>query len=601
MSTSPLRIDHFLIIFFTFVVMELCICGGSEVCRKEEKQALLCFKNESKVPTNWVDTTDCCSEWDGVVCDNVTGHVVELRPVANNLGAIDVSEGGSFPNGPWNLTYLSSLDLSLNEMNGSLPNQLFGLSYMKSLKLCCNQFHGPLPNDRWNLTSLEVLDVSSNYLNSHIPDSIYHCPNLKVLRLRGNNLQGIISKSISNLTYLSTLVLSNNMLTGEIPKEIGKLKNLNVFLFSSNKFYGPLPESIGYLSSLTILSFLNNKLEGIVTENHFVNLTMLTEIYASGNRLTLRVRSNWMSPFQLYALALSGWNLGPQFPIWLQSQHQIVQLEISNAEIEGEIPKWFWNFSSVLEAIDLSFNQLRGEIQNISIRLPEGSVGVLLYLDSNQFSGSLPSIPIHIIELDLSNNSFSGNISSFLCDAQNVPYNLTILHLGENDLSGEIPDCWMHWPHLEVINVGENQLIGGIPSSIGLLNKLESLDAHKNMLSGHLPPSLQNCTHLLKVDLGENGFTGTIPRWLGTSFSKLKVLRLRLNKLFGELPPTFCHLTSLQILDLANNYFSGVIPRCLDNLTAMITIDENKNEMPSSRYGYFEENALVTTKGHEYI
>nr|GLL43389.1 receptor-like protein 12 [Ipomoea trifida] len=406
-------------------VMELCICGGSGVCRNEEKQALLCFKNESKVPTNWVDTTDCCSEWDGVVCDNVTGHVVELRPVANNLGAIDnwlevidmlpsvrelylrgcglsnlshplhnssslqvldlsgnrfnsviprwmfnlnnlvsldLSQCGflgSFPNGPWNLTYLSSLDLSLNEMNGSLPNQLFGLSYMKSLKLCCNQFHGPLPNDRWNLTSLEVLDVSSNYLNSHIPDSIYHCPNLKVLRLRGNNLQGIISKSISNLTYLSTLVISSNMLTGEIPKEIGKLKNLNVFLFSSNKFYGPLPESIGYLSSLTTLSFLNNKLEGIVTENHFVNLTMLTEFYASGNRLTLKVRPNWMPPFQLYALALSGWNLGPQFPIWLQSQHQIVQLEISNAEIEGEIPKWFWNFSSVLEAIDLSFNQLQ--------------------------------------------------------------------------------------------------------------------------------------------------------------------------------------------------------------------------------------------------
>nr|GMD61800.1 receptor-like protein [Ipomoea batatas] len=771
-KSPPHRVDHFLIIFCTLVVMELCICGGSNngVCKEEEMRALLCFKKESEDPMNllssWVDGVDCCTKWKGVVCDNVTGHVVQLQlanltdeyyfsfpdskgtlspcllelkelrhldlsglfkyfggsqipsfigslvnlqyldlsylgfrgiiphqlgnlsclhtlrlqsdpdvdalscgddtlvtkvdtldwllnlsnleyldlssvnlsmahkwqevintlpslreiylscglsklshsPHHNNslLQVLDLSGNkfntviprwifnlnslvfldltlcdfqGPFPNDHWNLTSLRSLNIFDNEMNGSLPNQLFSLSYLNSLDLSFNQFQGPLPSGRWNLTSLKTLSLIQNYLNSHIPDSIYHCTSLERLDLSQNKFQGILSKSISNLSSLSDLYLSNNMLTAEVPKEIGKLNKLKKFLFSNNNFYGPLPESIGHLSSLEELSFIDNMLEGIVMEKHFVNLTKLTFLYAPRNRLTLKVSPNWVPPFQLDSVSLSNWILGPQFPTWLQSQHQILDVHMSGAKIEGEIPTWFWNFSSSLDTIDLSHNQLRGAIPNILLWLSKRNISSYVYLGSNQLSGPLIHIPVNIYELDLSNNFISGDLSPLLCHAKDVPYPLEILLLGGNNLSEKIPDCWVYWPHLKFISVRENQLRGSIPNSIGLLNKLESLDAHKNMLSGHLPPSLQNCSLLLKVDLGGNGFTGEIPRWLGTSFSNLKVLRLRSNEFFGELPQTFCHLTSLHMLDLANNHFFGVIPKCLDNLTAMINIDENKNNM----------------------
>ncbi|XP_019157700.1 PREDICTED: receptor-like protein 12 [Ipomoea nil] len=419
-------------------------------------------------------------------------------------------------------------------------------------------------------------------------------------------LTGEIPKQIGNLNKLQVLSLYRNMLTGEMPKQIGNLSKLQDLDLATNRLCGPLPENLGYSCPMIKRLYIsNNKLEGIVTENHFVNLTKLTTLDASGNRLTMRVNPNWTPPFQLDRLYLSGWNLGPQFPLWLQSQHQISVVDISNAGIEGELPTWLWNFSSQIELVNVSHNQLRGQIQNIpSHSTREIGMSFSVFLSSNQFSGPLPRISIHIIGLDLSNNSFSGNVSKFFCHAQKVPYELRILHLGGNDLFGEIPDCWMHWPYLRVLNMKENKLNGSIPNSIRLLSRLESLDMHKNMLSGPIPSSLQNCTLLLKIDLAENGFTGKIPRWLGTRLLNLTIFRLRSNKFYGEFPLEFCHLKSLRILDLSNNNFSGVIPRCLKNLTAMIDEDEIQDEefeMGYSLFGWgFGENAIVTTKGLEY-
>ncbi|XP_031112249.1 receptor-like protein EIX2 [Ipomoea triloba] len=698
MGTSLPQINHFLLTFLAIVVTGLCICSGSNttgICKEEEKQALLCFKEESKFPGNWVDRADCCTEWEGVVCDNVTGHVIELHLSTyednlqrgkfsscllelKQLRYLDFSRlnfsKSHIPNFIGSFVNLQYIDLSYTRFEGIIPHQLGNLSHLHTLCLGDNHLKADsldwlsslsnlkvldlsfanlsmvhnlaevinmLPSLRelyltdchisksshplgHNKSSLQVLDLRSNEFNTVIfrwifnldslislqlsgcgfqspfPDDSWNLTCLSILDISGNKFGGHLPNSLWNLTSLSYLDLSENMFTGEIPKPIGKLNKLQTLRLFSNKLYGPLPENLGYsFPMLETLHIGDNMLEGIVTENHFVNLTMLGYLQASGgNRLTLNVSLNWIPPFQLLVLHLSGWKLGPQFPTWLRYQHSIGELDISNAGMQSEVPSWFWrSFQFIL--LNLSHNELQGKIQSISVSKSFGFS--LVYLGSNQFSGPLPHISSHIIELDLSNNSFSGDISDFLCHAQNMSNNLQILHLGGNALSGEIPDCWMHWPKLRVLYMKENKLVGSIPNSIGLLNMLESLDVHKNKLSGHIPPSLQNCTSLFKIDMGDNGFTGKIPRWLGTSLSYLTILSLRSNKFYGELPLEFCHLTSLRILDLSNNHFSGLIPRCLKNFTAMENFPTAEFEISYSFYpNAFGESALVTTKGLEY-
>ncbi|KAK2639620.1 hypothetical protein Ddye_027415, partial [Dipteronia dyeriana] len=60
-------------------------------CIESEKQSLLRFKEDLTDPSNrlasWNDDGDCCT-WAGVVCSNVTGHVLELH--LGNLGNPDI-------------------------------------------------------------------------------------------------------------------------------------------------------------------------------------------------------------------------------------------------------------------------------------------------------------------------------------------------------------------------------------------------------------------------------------------------------------------------------------------------------------------------------
>ncbi|KAI3461140.1 hypothetical protein Pfo_017803 [Paulownia fortunei] len=558
-----------------------------------------------------------------------------------------------------NITSLAILDLSGNNFQSfAILRWVFQLSNLISLDLSGNYFEGPIPNTS-NTTRLQYINLSGNYFNSTIPDWLYFCKDLKSVFLSQNLLQNAISNAIENLTSLNTLDLSENELSGKIPREIanlckiqrldlsfnklqgeisdsfgnmsdcflgaleslnlkssnlylagnslsgaipnnlGKLSSLKYLTLDRNKLTGNLPESLGQLFNLRILYMGGNMLEGIVTESHFANLTKLKIFSASGNHLTLKVSPNWIPPFKLERLLLGSWKVGSGswIPSWLKTQKNIMELDLSSTGISGNVPSWFWD----IPFLNLSHNYLHGKIPDIS-GSEQGDR--LLYLSSNQFSGPLPRVANTVTELDLSNNSLSGGISHFLCDMRNETYGLQILHLGGNQLTGEIPDCWMKWPSLKVLNLSNNIMFGSIPHSIGFLAELLSLNLYSNKFSGQIPFSMRNCTKLVKIDLADNDLDGNIPTWMGTSLSNLRILILSSNKLSGEISSDICHLNSLQILDLSDNKFSGKIPRCVNNFSAMAT-KRSLPELGSRELGYsyyvgvFVECVSVTTKGRE--
>ncbi|KAL7219693.1 hypothetical protein ACSBR2_012704 [Camellia fascicularis] len=497
-----------------------------------------------------------------------------------NLGSNRLE--GRLPNSIGNLAYLSSLDLSYNLLEGRLPNSIGNLASLYSLDLSYNGLEGRLPNSIGNLASLEILQLSYNGLEESLPGSLGNLCNLRHIGLShnkfsgelctssskciaihaledmlldGNKLSGHIPDQIGQFQNLTFILLSGNLLSGPIPETLGRLTSLRTLSLEDNKLNGTLPQSLGQLSKLLELHVSNNLLEGTVSEVHFTNLANLRQFHASGNRLTLKVSPDWIPPFQLLEIELRSWHLGPEFPIWLQSQKQLDIIDLSCTGITDRIPTWFWNLSSSTTYLNLSHNQLHSEISYIP-----GDVGRVF--------------------------------------------------LSSNNLNGEISDCWMAGPLMTVIDMGNNNLKGNIPSSMQYLGGLQSLHLRNNHLSGEISSSLQNCNNLVMFDLCENKFIGSIPTWMGERLLHLTVLILRSNKLDGMIPLELCRISSLQILDLANNNLSGAIPWCINNITSMAMKRNSGVDLTyrvtcsSKRLGCWSsaylDNANLVTKGSNY-
>ncbi|KAL8459333.1 hypothetical protein ACS0TY_036720 [Phlomoides rotata] len=449
-----------------------------------------------------------------------------------NLLSLDLSYNSFYGPIPTisNATKLHHIDLSVNNFNSSIPdwfylckdleyvdlgnnnllsgtisNSIANLTSLNTLDVWGNKFSGKIPKEIANLCKIQRLDLSKNNFQGEIFGNMSECflKALEFLYLEDNQLSGHLTNQFGEFKSLRILDLGRNSFSGAIPFSIGKLSSLEKLLLNDNKFTGTLPESLGQIFNLQMLFINDNLLEGIVTETHFANLTKLEYLGASGNHLTLNVSPNWNPPYQLTSLKIASWNLGEGSYIlsWLAKQKKIEYLDLSNTGISGSIPSWVWK----IPYLKLSGNHLYGKIQ----------------------------IADTMMELDLSNNSFSGGISHFLCDPTYQTHGLQSLNLGGNQLSGELPDCWTKWPYLRNLNLGNNNMSGSIPNSIGFLGDLAYLNLYGNRLSGEIPSLMHNCTQLVLMNLGDNDLDGGIPTWVGTDLVQLTYLILRSNKLSG--------------------------------------------------------------------
>nr|KJB45928.1 hypothetical protein B456_007G338700 [Gossypium raimondii] len=491
-----------------------------------------------------------------------------------------------------NLSSVTQLDLSVNQLNGQIPLSTWELSSLKLFDVSKNQLNGQIPLSIGQLSSLEEFDVSENQLNGPIPLSIGELSSLKLFDVSENQLNGQIPSSIGQLSSLEEFDVSENQLNGQIPLSIGELSSLKLFDVSENQLNGTFPLSFGRLESLETLDCGYNLLEGVVSETHFSNLTRLTTLAASHNRLRFEPNLSWIPPFQCERIELGHWHLGPKFPQWLKFQKKLSYLDISYAGISDVIPTWFLNLPTQFESLNLSSNQLRGEVSYLNVR---NSVD----LSSNRFIGPLPRVFSTLLFLILSNNSFSGSLLELVCNSSSEEL-MEVLYIDKNLISGDIPDCWNHWQRLNLLNLGSNNLTGKIPPSLWHLN-LKMLNLRNNTIFGKLPSTLQNSPNLIMFDLSENHFSGSVPAWIGDKLSNLVILSLRSNNFDGRIPHKICDLQFLQNLDLAHNNISGVIPKCFNNLSAMATANKRNNfVLAESVYAAsFFLNALLVLKGRE--
>uniref|UniRef100_A0A804KR26 Uncharacterized protein n=1 Tax=Musa acuminata subsp. malaccensis TaxID=214687 RepID=A0A804KR26_MUSAM len=455
-------------------------------------------------------------------------------------------------------------------------------------------------------SSLTVLDLSYNNFNSTLPKWLWNITSLTHLDLYNSGFHGVIPDAIGDLGSLTVLNLGVNQLEGKLSGWLEQMTNLIILNLGFNLFNGSIPSSVGKLSNLTELNLGENSFGGVISQVHFENLTRLRGLDLYGNSITISIGQSWIPPFQLRLVGLTNCQLGPQFPEWLQFQTQIEELFLKDFKIAGTMPAWFWNISSsTIIDLDLSNNQIGGKLPS-SLKFTKLK---RLYLDSNRFEGSLPTmLPSILHTLSLFNNSFTGQLpiwpyvqsvalsdnmldgglSSSICQWTYLKF----LDLSNNKLFGEIPYCLgKSLQNLQFLDLSNNHLSSEIPYTIGFLSGLSLLQLKNNSFSGEVPLSLKNCTNLWFLDLTQNNLVGSITLWMGENLQQLVVLRLRSNMFSGVIPWQLARFERLQILDLANNYFSSSIPHNIGNLSAM--------RSTSQYYEYCDCELDIFTKGQD--
>ena len=309
----------------------------------------------------------------------------------------------------------------------------------------------------------------------------------------------------------------------------------------------------------------------------------------------------------------------------------VVRLSLSRNLLRGTVPQSLADMWT-LEILDLSENLLSGDISHLSRlfnirRLVLGerlltSVCVFpyqgpgmedceAYPDGGQMFGTYTP---------LSNNDFSGNVTSFFALTQLTHFTLRspmlALRFGEGlcqwtslqylfvrympFVNGYIPDCLPVAMNQSLVSfvATDNSIGGTIPNGFGYMHRLLQLAMSFNQLTGTLPPYAPN---IMQYVFASNQLTGALPEAQpysspdGVMISNLlEAVVVYSNRLTGTLPASYSTMRNLKYFWISANELSGTVPeswRQLDLL--MLAMDRNRVGGPISDlyadWGFFYE------------
>nr|XP_028956452.1 probable LRR receptor-like serine/threonine-protein kinase At3g47570 [Malus domestica] len=526
------------------------------------------------------------------------------------------------------LGQLEELFMWDNALKGSALVPILNISSLTTLALSDNNMSGSLPNNFCeHLLSIQDLDLGHNQLDGLIPSKLWQCKELRGISLAVNNFHGSIPKSLGNLTYLTEIYLAVNNLTGTIPDEIGDLPQLQILALDLNNLNGIIPSKLFNNSMIRLIALSDNQLTGSLPANIGLNVPNLEILAVAGNNLVSGLLPNLSNASKLKALEMAQNSLTGFLPRTLCSLKnlELLLLESNNLTIDASTPQAASTLSCLFNLRNLTRLHLRDNPLNTTIPTSRGNLSLsLVYVDlrSSNIRGTIP-VDIgnlsSLISLDLGNNQFSGAIPSsiqrlqnlqalFLNDNQlrgHIPYelcqlnNLAILHLGGNQLTGSIPSCLGNLSiALRGLSLGSNLLFSKIPSSLWELKYILELNLSSNSLVGPLLEDIGKLKNVVDMDLSNNHFSGNIPGSIG-GLQNMIDLSLANNYLEGPIPNSFKTLLSLEFLDLSKNNLSGVIPKSLEALLYLkhlnLSFNKLQGEIPTGGpFGNFSADSFLS-------
>ena len=186
------------------------------------------------------------------------------------------------------------------------------------------------------------------------------------------------------------------------------------------------------------------------------------------------------------------------------------------AGIQGTIPSELGKLTS-MRKLNLSRNSLTGTVPVEVLALPQL---VSVRLGMNRLSGRFPFFLSSNLELlSTEGNEFSGPLPEKLVDA--YP-GIVELDVSNNAFTGILPDDVCRLTLLNKLTLSFNQFRGILPRDIGGLTNLKGLFLNNNNFYGPIPSTLANPgMNLMQLFLQHNSFSGTIP----AAFSEVHALK----------------------------------------------------------------------------
>ncbi|GMI74187.1 receptor like protein 7 [Hibiscus trionum] len=620
---------------------------SSPLCLPHQRAALLQFKNSISItefcPDDsyaehpkteaWNKSIDCCS-WDGVVCDELTGHVIGIDLSSSCLTGSLLANNSLF-----RLHTLQWLDLNYNDLHGSpLENtsSLFHFHGLRRLNLAYNNFDGTIPSELFSqLVSLTHLNLSFSGFSGIIPHQIsllsslvsldlsHYSEDLTTLTFDGHGFD-MLPRNLTKLRYLvldnvvmpdvaltSFINLSSSLqrlslydcqLHGEFPSQLfhlpnlkhidlGGNENLTVYLPKTNwssglesldisdggGFRGSIPSSVGNLTQLISIDLSGNWFEG-----------QIPDVFGNLNRLT--------------SLRFSSCNLSGPLPITMSNLTKLTTLDLSYNYFHGPLPDYIFDLVS-LTALRLSSNNLSGVVKSdmlsklTSLEFLDLSSNSLLSLSTSgkDVNHSFPRLATVLFSscsvrqfpsffqtskleyLDLSNNMISGGVSKREAEGWEA---LRELYLFNNSLTS-----FEQFPgqSLLILDLRFNLLEGPILSTcLNLRTPNQQLFRvfliSENKLTGNIPSSICTWSSLTLLDLSRNNLSGTIPECLGNFSHDLQLIDLQMNNLTGKIPNSFAN-NELSHLFLNDNQLEGLVPPSLANSTKLKILNLGNNKL----------------------
>ncbi|KAG8381290.1 hypothetical protein BUALT_Bualt06G0107100 [Buddleja alternifolia] len=305
----------------------------------------------------------------------------------------------------------------------------------------------------------------------------------------------------------------------------------------------------------------------------------------------LKFKSTLLDPFN----GLSSWDDDKDCCAWDgvkcdKTTGHVIGLDLSRSGLIINDLNMLENLTS-LENLDMSYNNLSQTKTLVKVLNMLPSLSVLSLSGSSLDNTNLAHTCVnstlftHIQYLDLSHNSFEGELPCFLQNMTSLrvldlsfnqyntsdPHhlrlrNLSRLNLHDNSLHPDVDwifEFLRDKCHLKSLNLGVNQFYGEISRLFKNLSgcwidKLEEINLSYNKLVGNLPEEVGELKRLKYLDLSHNTFNGSIPWSLG-KLSSLTELNIGYNQLSGEILMSLGQLSNLESIDISFNFFNDTL------------------------------------------